>query len=404
MVQCYCVCLFLFCILLISVVLVVMIVFVFVYGDVFGVLQMLDKVVVIVFGFEQKVVDVLVSISVVSCEEFSKCFYINLVDVLCDVEGIDVGLEVIDKNGCVIIFMCGLLFEYILVLIDGCCQSNVGQLYLNNFGGGQFVYLLLLDVIECIEVVCGLMFILYGLDVMGGVINIIICCNQDCWQGVFIQGFSVQQDDQFGDVCIIDLYFSGLLLKDCFSLVVCGSYYDVKVLNLEWDVLILFDGSLWECSIGFGGGGKLVVNINWNIGVCLDFCVNDDYELWLDYDVLWQKYDNCEGQIGMLDSLVSFWCVGNVVIFNLNGSGIVICCVVQLCVGYIVYQCYECDQLLLIYQGCYSFGIWQILLIYSKSSNLGCLLLLILEECVNLQMLWNDVCCCIGVVNYCVVG
>lgn len=326
MVLCQCCCMFLFCYILFIVLFSVLLVLVFVIGS--GVLQILDKVVVIVLGFEQKIIDVLVSISVVSCEEFSKCLYISLVDVLCDVEGIDVGMEIIDKNGCVIIFMWGMLFEYILVLIDGCCQSNVGQLYLNNFGGGQFVYLLLLDVIECIEVVCGLMFILYGLDVMGGVINIIICCNQDIWYGLVIQGFIVQQDDQFGDVCIIDVYLSGLLVKDCIGLLVCGSYYDVKVFNLEWDDLLLFDGMLWVCSIGFGGGGKVVVNINWNIGLCLSFIVNDDYDLWLDYDVLWQKYDNSQGQIGILDSLVSLWCVGNVIFFNLNGIGIIICCVV----------------------------------------------------------------------------
>lgn len=44
------------------------------------------------------------------------------------------------------------------------------------------------------------------------------------------------------------------------------------------------------------------------------------------------------------------------------------------------------------------------MLIYIISNNLGCLLLLILDECVDLQILWNDVCCCIGVVNNCVVG
>jgi outer membrane receptor for ferrienterochelin and colicin len=51
--------------------------------------------------------------------------------------------------------MRGLPSEYTLVLIDGRRQSNVGQLYPNNFGGGQFAYLPPLDAIERIEVVRG---------------------------------------------------------------------------------------------------------------------------------------------------------------------------------------------------------------------------------------------------------
>ena len=95
-----------------------------------------------------------------------------------DVEGIDVGLEASDKNGRATISMRGLPSEYTLVLIDGRRQSNVGQLYPNNFGGGQFAYLPPLDAIERIEVVRGPMSTLYGSDAMGGVINIITRRNQ----------------------------------------------------------------------------------------------------------------------------------------------------------------------------------------------------------------------------------
>jgi hypothetical protein len=62
-------------------------------------------------------------------------------------------------------------------------QSNVGQIYPNNFGGGQFAYLPPLDAIERIEVVRGPMSTLYGSDAMGGVINIITRRNQDSWHG-----------------------------------------------------------------------------------------------------------------------------------------------------------------------------------------------------------------------------
>ena len=376
----------------------------FAHGDASGAPQTLDKVVVTASGFEQKVIDAPASISVVSREELSKRPYTNLVDALRDVEGIDVGLEATDKNGRATISMRGLPSEYTLVLIDGRRQSNVGQLYPNNFGGGQFAYLPPLDAIERIEVVRGPMSTLYGSDAMGGVINIITRRNQDRWHGAVTQGFTVQQDDQFGDARTIDLYLSGPLLKDRLSLAVRGSYYDAKASNPEWDALTLPDGSLWERSIGFGGGGKSVANTNWNTGVRLDFRVNDDHELWLDYDVSRQKYDNSEGQTGTLDSLGSLWRVGNAVIPNPNGSGTVTRRVVQPRVGYTAYQRYERDQLSLTHQGRYSFGTWQTSLTHSKSSNLGRSLPLTLDERANLQTLWNDVCRRTGAANNCAAG
>ncbi|WP_204314947.1 hypothetical protein, partial [Klebsiella pneumoniae] len=87
--------------------------------------------------------------------------------------------------------------------------------------------------------------------------------------------------------------------------------------------------------------------------------VNDDHELWLDYDVSRQKYDNSEGQTGTLDSLASLWRVGNAVVPNPNGNGTVTRRVVQPRVGYTAYQRYERDQLSLTHQGRYSFGTWQ---------------------------------------------
>ncbi|WP_295565476.1 TonB-dependent receptor [uncultured Stenotrophomonas sp.] len=374
------------------------------HAEIAGAPQTLDKVVVTASGFEQKVVDAPASISVVSREELSRRPYTNLVDALRDVEGIDVGLEAADKNGRATISMRGLPSEYTLVLIDGRRQSNVGQLYPNNFGGGQFAYLPPLDAIERIEVVRGPMSTLYGSDAMGGVINIITRRNQDSWHGALTQGFTVQQDDQFGDARTTDLYLSGPLLKDRLSLAVRGSYYDAKASNPEWDALTLPDGTLWERSIGFGGGGKSVANTNWNTGVRLDFRVNDDHELWLDYDVSRQKYDNSQGQTGTLDSLASLWRVGNAVIPNPNGSGTVTRRVVQPRVGYTAYQRYERDQLSLTHQGRYSFGTWQTSLTHSKSSNLGRSLPLPLDERANLQTLWNDVCRRTGAANNCAAG
>ncbi len=376
----------------------------FANGAAAGAPQTLDKLVVTAAGFEQKVVDAPASISVVSREELAKRPYTSLVDALRDVEGIDVGLEATDKNGRATISMRGLPSEYTLVLIDGRRQSNVGQLYPNNFGGGQFSYLPPLDAIERIEVVRGPMSTLYGSDAMGGVINIITRRNQDSWHGALTQGFTVQQDDQFGDARTTDVYLSGPLLKDRVSMAIRGSYYDAKASNPEWDALTLPDGTLWERSIGFGGGGKSVANTNWNTGLRLDFRINDDHELWLDYDVSRQKYDNSEGQTGTLDSLASLWRVGNAVIPNPSGSGTITRRVVQPRVGYTAYQRYERDQLSLTHQGRYSFGTWQTSLTHSRSNNLGRSLPLTLDERANLQTLWNDVCQRTGAANNCAAG
>ncbi|MEN5038659.1 TonB-dependent receptor [Stenotrophomonas sp. TWI1149] len=364
----------------------------------------LDKVVVTAAGFEQKIADAPASISVISREELSKRPYTSLVDALRDVEGIDVGMEPTDKNGRATISMRGMPSDYTLVLIDGRRQSNAGNLYPNNFGGGQFSYMPPLDAIERIEVVRGPMSTLYGSDAMGGVINIITRRNQTEWHGAVTQGFTLQQDDQFGDARSTDVYLSGPLIKDRLGLSVRGSYYDAKASNPEWDDLQLPDGTMWSRSIGFGGGGKAVANTNWNTGLRLNFIVNDDHELWLDYDVSRQKYDNSEGQTGTLDSLASLWRVGNATIPNPNGSGTVSRRVVQPRVGYTAYQRYERDQLALTHQGRYEFGTWQTTLTHITSNNLGRSLPLTLDERADLQGLWNDVCRRTGAAANCAAG
>lgn len=161
----------LFVLCMVQVVVVVLVLYVFGCGLVVvqDVGVGLKEVVVIVIGFEQEVVDVLVSIIVIGQEELKKCFFCDFIDVLCDVEGVIIIGMVSEKD----IFICGLFGVYMFILVDGKCQSMCDVWINGNFGFEQF-YILLLEVIECIEVVCGLMFLLYGFDVMGGVINIII--------------------------------------------------------------------------------------------------------------------------------------------------------------------------------------------------------------------------------------
>ncbi len=363
--------------------------------------QYLDRVVVTAAGFEQKLVEAPASISVVAREELEKRPYATLIDALRDIEGIDVGMESTDKNGMATISMRGLPSEYTLVLIDGRRQSNVGSIYPNNFGGGQFAFLPPLDAIDRIEVVRGPMSTLYGSDAMGGVINIITRPVGEKWGGSLRQGITIQQDDQFGDARSSDVYLNGPLLKDKLGIALRGSHHHEDESNPEWAPLQLPDGSEWNRSLGFGGGGKKVESTNWNAGVRLDWTPSDAHRFLFDYDVSRQKYDNHLGQTGTLDSIETLWRSGNAVIPNPNGSGTITRRVVQPRVGYTPYQRYEREQLSLTHIGEWSLGRSQTSLMKIDSRNLGRSLPLTIAERAELQTLWNDVCTRRGQAAYC---
>ncbi|MBJ7574870.1 TonB-dependent receptor [Luteimonas sp. MC1828] len=356
----------------------------------------LDRVVVTATGFEQKLTEAPASISVITREELAARPYTTLVDALRDVEGIDVGMETTDKNGQGSISMRGLPSEYTLVLIDGRRQSNVGQLYPNNFGGGQFSFMPPLDAIDRIEVVRGPMSTLYGSDAMGGVINIITRRIGREWTGSFTQGFTLQQEDEFGDARTTDVYLSGPLVKDVLGLTVRGSWYDIDESMPEWDPLPLPDGSLWERTLGFGGGGKQVANTSWNSGIRLSLTANENHDLWLDYDIARQKHDNTRGQTGTLDGIDSLWRSGNATLADGSSRR-----VVQPRVGYTPYQRYERDQLALTHVGRWAFGTSQTSLTRHTTSNLGRSLPLTIAERGELQDLWNDVCARRAQAAYC---
>lgn len=361
----------------------------------------LQQVVVTAAGFEQKITDAPASVSVVTRAELAKRPYTSLVDALRDVEGIDVG-ESTDKNGMASITMRGMPADYTLVLIDGRRQSNVGDLYPNNFGGGQYSFLPPLDSIERIEVVRGPMSTLYGSDAMGGVINIITRKVASQWHGSITQGRTWQQDDQFGNDRTTDLYLNGPIVPGKLGLSMRGSLYKRQASIPEWDPLPLPDGTLWERSLGFGDGGKQVASRNWNGGLRLSFTPSEDHDLWLDYDVSRQKYDNSEGQTGTLDSIASLWRTGNATIPNPDfdpsqpigpsNPATIVRRVVQPRVGYTEQQRYERDQLAFTHVGRWSFGTSETSITRSTSNNLGRSLPLTIAERAALQDLWNAAC------------
>jgi len=378
--------------------------------------SVLGRVVVTASGFEQKIIDAPASITVVSAEELAKRPYSSLVDALRDVEGIDVGLEAPDKNGMATVSLRGMPAEYTLVLIDGRRQSNVGSLYPNNFGGGQFSYLPPLDAVERVEVVRGPMSTLYGSDAMGGVINIITRKTTNEWASSLTYGGTIQQEDEFGNDQTMDLYMNGPLVADKLGLTVRASYYDREESIPEWDALPLPSppnepGSVFERALGFGGGGKQVANTNWNAGARLAFTPHENHDLLLDYDIARQKYDNSAGQTGTLDSLESLWRSGNATLDNPaynpalptdpSNQPTLTRRVVQPRVGYTPYQRYERDQVSLTHIGRWSIGTSETSVTHATSTNLGRSLPLTVAERAQLQTLWDDVCTRRGQSAYC---
>ena len=347
----------------------------------------LAPVVVSAAGFEQKITEAPASITVVTREELQSRPYTSLIDALRDVEGIDVGMESTDKNGQATISMRGLPSDYTLVLINGKRQSNVGDLYPNNFGGGQFSYVPPLEAIERIEVIRGPMSTLYGSDAIGGVINIITRKITERWLGSVSTGITLQESSVYGDDKTTDVYVSGPLIANRLGLELRGGFYDRDASDPVYDPLPLPGGGTWLPTLGFGAGGRTVASESWNAGFALSFRPAENQDLVLDYSLSRQNYDNSTGQTGTLDGIDSLWRSAVV-----TPSGGVPIRVVQPRVGYTPEQRYDREQLSLTHTGRWSFGNTELAVTRSMTENLGRSLPLTVEERADLQDLWNDVC------------
>ncbi|MBZ2189810.1 TonB-dependent receptor [Alcanivorax sp. JB21] len=335
-------------------------------------------------GFDQKLTDAPASVTIVDREALASRPYTSLADALRDVEGIDVGTGT-DKNGNLSITMRGLPAEYTLILIDGRRQSNIGNIYPNGFGGGQFSFMPPLDAIERIEVVRGPMSTLYGSDAMGGVINIITRKVSDTWAGSITHGRTLQEHAEFGDDIKTDIYITGPLIKDKLGIVLRGGIYNREESNPRFnDTLLLSDGTPWENSGGFGS--DTVAAQNWTGGVRLAFTPTENHDILLDYDVSKQRYDNRQGQTGTLDGTESLW-RSTVVSDGPNAGNRV----VAPRVGYTEFQRYEREQLTLTHIGRWDIGTSEIALTRSESNNLGRSQPLSIQERDTLQQLWCDV-------------
>ena len=274
-----------------------------------------DTIVVTAAGFEQKITDAPASISVVTREELQRRPYITLIDAVRDLEGVDVG-ETSDKTGQKTISMRGMGSDYTLILIDGKRQNNHGDIYPNSFGGNQFNHIPPLDMIERIEVIRGPASTLYGADALGGVINIITRKVSDRWRGSATASHSLQENSDFGSDSTFDFAVMGPLVADRLGLGVRGSWYRRDASTPEYEVIHAPDGTPFERSLGFGGGGKTVDNTNRSAGVTLSWTPTDAQTVRFELDTSEQVYDNTPYlnnlgtetyPLGTVDGLAGIW-------------------------------------------------------------------------------------------------
>ena len=275
----------------------------------------LDQIVVTAAGFEQKLTDAPASISVVTHEELKKRPYMTLIDAVRDLEGVDVG-ENSDKTGQKTISIRGMGPEYTLILIDGRRQNNHGDIYPNSFGGNQFNHIPPLDMIERIEVIRGPASTLYGADALGGVINIITRKVSNRWTGSATLGHNIQENSDFGSDTTLDFALSGPLVRDLLGLTVRGARYERDASTPEYEIITAPDGTEFERSLGFGGGGKTVDNTNEELGFTLSWTPTDSQSLIFDYDTSEQVYDNTPFinnlgneayPLGTVDGIAGLW-------------------------------------------------------------------------------------------------
>ena len=245
----------------------------------------LDDLVISASGFEQKITEAPASISVISREELEQKNYSSIAEALKDVEGIDV-LGNTGKTGGLNISIRGMPSNYTLVLIDGRRQGAAGNITPNGFGEMSTSFVPPVNAIERVEVIRGPMSTLYGSDAIGGVVNIITRKVGDEWSGSLTQEVTLQQESEFGDSRKTSFYTSGPLINDRLGLTVRGSYFDRDEYNLKAQGV---NGE--EIQLNSRGQSKVEANI-YTFGARLDLLANENNDLWFDFDISRQAYDN----------------------------------------------------------------------------------------------------------------
>lgn len=350
-----------------------------------------DVVVITASGFEQKLTDAPASITVVTAEELKQRPYMTLIDAVRDLEGVDVG-ETADKTGQRTISLRGMGSDYTLILIDGKRQNNHGDIYPNSFSGNQFNHIPPLDTIERIEVIRGPASTLYGSDALGGVINIITKKSASKWSGSITAGYSLQENDQYGDDSTVDVFVSGPIIKDVLDISLRGSWYKRDASNPVYPSVTDPAGVEHNRALGFGGGGKTVDNTNTALGGSLSLNLAPNQRLVFDYDTSKQEYDNA---IRINDEGVEEYPVGTVdnygAMLRLANSGRM-----EPRAGYAASQEFTRDTWSLTHEGDWNFGKSFVSLAHVSTNNDGRTLPFSVDERQSLQLLWNAACVNLG--------
>lgn len=344
----------------------------------------LDDVVVTATGFEQKITDAPASISVVTQKELASKPYTTLIDAVRELEGVDVG-ETSDKTGQRTISMRGMGSDYTLILIDGKRQNNHGDIYPNSFGGNQFNHIPPLDAIERIEVIRGPASTLYGADALGGVINVITKKDAKEWTGSVTVGRTFQSNSAFGEDTTTDFSLRGPIKPGVLSMSVRGSRYERDASTPEFESARDPNGVLRSRTLGFGGGGKTVDNVNKALGFSLYLTPSDNQRITFDYDASKQVYDNSpytdpitgdtSFPLGTVDSIDTIW--------RASGG------TVQPRAGYSDDQEFTRDAWSLSHEGQWDFGTSFVALSYVETDNNGRTLPFTVAERQLLQQMYD---------------
>ena len=251
----------------------------------------IDDIVVTASGFEQRVEQAPASITVVPRSEIEEIRAVSIAEILNNVEGVDVGAAV-GKSGGQTINIRGMGSDYTLILIDGRRQNTAGSVTPNGFGETSSSFLPPVSAIERVEVVRGPVSTLYGSDAMGGVVNIITRKVGDVWAGSVTAHYTLQGDDEFGDLKGGDFYLTGPLVADRIGLSLRGSRSEREQSNLTYQTV----GGVETPVTGFGRSAT--ANQIWSLGARLSVIAHPDHDLWIDVDTGEQWYDNSKGQMG----------------------------------------------------------------------------------------------------------
>jgi len=257
-------------------------------------------------GFDSKLTDAPASISVITQEELRKRPYITLADAVSELDGVDVG-ESASGSGQKSISIRGMGADYTVILVDGKRQDNNGDLYPNFvLTDSQFGYIPPLDAIERIEVIRGPASVVYGVDSLGGIINIITKKVSPAWTGSNTLGYTAHEDSRYGDVKSIDFSLRGPLISNVLGLSLRGSFSKVGASFSDNSDVIDPAGVRHPYE---GRNQSFNGRENTTLGLGLALQMGEKHTLRLDADAYKQEYDRDSGG----DSFRGIW--------RTNGAG-----------------------------------------------------------------------------------